>query len=69
MSEFKSDDSVLDGMLVTVCDSCLQASCWHGEFMCDNAKTAGTVEKTVNELKALGLEHSHYWISQLGLNI
>lgn len=23
--------------LVTVCDHCLCASCWHGEFMCDDA--------------------------------
>ena len=47
--------------LVTVCDSCLQASCWQGVFMCDNAQTAGTVEKTVAELTELALEHPDYW--------
>jgi hypothetical protein len=47
--------------MVTVCDNCLQASCWHGEFMCDASKFAGTVEKPLSELQALGLEHPHYW--------
>ncbi len=46
---------------VTVCDACLQASCWQGEFMCDNARSAGTVEKTIKELKELNLEHYSYW--------
>lgn len=47
--------------IVTVCAACLQASCWHGELMCDAAKRAGVVDKTVAELNALGLEHpSHY---------
>lgn len=47
--------------LITVCDNCLRASCWHGIFMCDDAKSAGTTEKTEKELLALGLEHSCYW--------
>jgi hypothetical protein len=46
---------------VTVCDKCLQASCWHGEFMCNDARTAGTVEMTVAELAALNREHPSYW--------
>lgn len=46
---------------ITVCSECLQASCWQGEFYCDNARTAGTVEKTRAELEALALEHPHYW--------
>lgn len=46
---------------VTVCDKCLQASCWQGIFMCDEAQFAGTVEKTIDELKALNLEHPDYW--------
>lgn len=46
---------------VTVCDACLTASCWHGVFMCDRAQSAGTTERTVAELEALGREHpSHY---------
>ena len=47
--------------MVTVCDACLQASCWHGLFMCSEAQNAGTVDKPVSELRALNLEHSSYW--------
>lgn len=47
--------------LITVCDSCLQASCWQGIFYCDDYKTAGTVQKTREELEALGREHHSYW--------
>lgn len=46
---------------VTVCDRCLRASCWQGVFYCGNAQDAGTVEKTVQELMELGLEHPSYW--------
>lgn len=46
---------------VTVCDKCLQASCWQGIFMCDEARTAGTVVKTVGELRELNLENEDYW--------
>ena len=52
-----------DDRLVTVCASCLQASCWLGEFYCDEYKTANIVEKTVAELRALNREHSDYWAS------
>jgi len=47
--------------LVTVCSECLQASCWQGVFMCDKAKSSGTVQKTRRELRKLGLEHESYW--------
>ena len=50
-----------DTDLVTVCSACLRASCWWGEFYCDEYKTAGTVDKTVRELRALGYEHENYW--------
>lgn len=55
--------SILDpNQKVTVCDNCFRASCWHGEFYCDEAKTAGTVEKTVAELRAGNYgEHESYW--------
>lgn len=46
---------------ITVCSACLQATCWQGLFYCDEYRTAGTVEKTLEELKALNLEHSDYW--------
>lgn len=28
--------------VITVCDSCGEATCWRGEFYCDNFKDAGT---------------------------
>jgi len=52
---------MLDDKLVTVCDSCLCACCWQGEFYCEEFKTAGTVEKTIRELKKLNIEDSGYW--------
>ena len=50
-----------DARRVTVCGACLQASCWQGLFYCGEYRTAGTVEKTVAELRALNLEHADYW--------
>lgn len=44
--------------LVTVCASCLTASCWHGEFMCGNSRTANVIDKRASELRELGREHS-----------
>ncbi|MCG8417611.1 MAG: hypothetical protein MJE77_06660 [Proteobacteria bacterium] len=46
---------------ITVCSACLRASCWHGEFYCDEYKEAGTVEKSIEDLRALDLEHESYW--------
>lgn len=46
---------------ITVCSECLRACCWHGNFMCDKAYGAGTVEKTREELERLDLEHPSYW--------
>ncbi len=52
--------------LITVCDKCFRASCWHGIFMCDDAVGAGLVTKTVAELKKLNVEHpSHYSVSEV----
>ena len=42
---------------IIVCSSCLTASCWHGEFYCDEYKSAGTIKKTRSELDRLSLEH------------
>jgi hypothetical protein len=47
---------------ITVCDNCLQASCWQGIFMCDEARDAGIVVKTVAELRKLKLENESYWL-------
>lgn len=54
-------ESVLD-FKVTVCSECLQASCWLGEFYCEQHREASTVIKTVRELHALGpLEDAGWW--------
>ena len=47
--------------LVTVCDACLRASCWHYDFPCDRVVEAGTREIPASELRKLGKEHeSHF---------
>ena len=45
---------------ITVCDACLQASCWQAEHMCATSEHAGIVQKTRRELIALGREHVGY---------
>lgn len=53
---------LLDDFMVTVCSECNRACCWQGEFMCDDAKWAGTREATVAELKDIkASEHWRYW--------
>lgn len=47
--------------LVTVCDSCLCASCWQYEFLCENYKEAGTRQMTIPQLRELNREHPCYW--------
>jgi hypothetical protein len=58
-----TDESALDILdrKITVCDRCLQASCWQGVFMCDAARSAGTREATVAQLALLRREASDYW--------
>lgn len=51
-----------DDYKVTVCAECLRACCWQGEFMCEAARNAGTVVKTVGELRAGKYgEREDYW--------
>ena len=47
--------------LVTVCSSCLQASCWQGIFMCEQSRTAGFTKRTVAQLRKLNREHPDCW--------
>lgn len=46
---------------VMVCAACLRASCWQGEFYCEDYKTADITEKPVSELRELRLESPSYW--------
>lgn len=48
---------------ITVCAACMRASCWHGEFLCERAREAGTARVTREELRTLGLEHEDNWSS------
>jgi len=47
--------------LITVCDACLCASCWHMVFPCQDYQTAGTTKKTATELRKLKREHPSYY--------
>jgi hypothetical protein len=47
--------------LITVCGNCLEASCWQGEFYCQEYKTAGTIQMTRAALREMGLESPDYW--------
>lgn len=49
---------------IMVCANCLRASCYYGEFYCEDYKTANTTIKTIGELRKLKLENSDYWKSE-----
>ena len=53
--------------LIQVCTECGRASCWHGEFMCDNSKGAGLELKTAKELdaKQFGEDKHHYSVEMI----
>lgn len=57
-----------DGDPITVCDACLQSSCWQGIFMCDRSRSAGIVQKSRRQLVKLALEHASYWKTELSCN-
>jgi hypothetical protein len=44
--------------IVTVCDKCLRDSCLQGVFYCEDYLTAGTTEKTIEELRKLNLDRN-----------
>lgn len=46
---------------VTVCNSCLRASCWQGIFMCGKSTEAGLTQRSTKQLAKLQLEHPDYW--------
>ena len=52
--------------MVTVCDVCHRASCWHGVDLCDDAQMAGTVEVPVALLDQWGYENpKHYSVERV----
>lgn len=58
--------------VVTVCSLCLRASCWQGEFMCDNAYGANIVRRKISTLIRVSVynygelqEHPEYWNNDL----
>jgi hypothetical protein len=46
---------------ITVCASCLQASCWQGIFMCDEAECSDIIELPISKLIELDLENPRFW--------
>lgn len=50
-----------DDRLIQVCTECGMASCWHGEFLCQNSKFAGLELKTAKELDDKKLEDKHHY--------
>ena len=54
--------SLIPSDKILVCDKCFRACCFQGEFMCDDARLAGTVLMSVSELRAGNHgENEHYW--------
>lgn len=66
---FLSEDTVLgiaydeSKEMVTVCDKCLRVSCWHGIFMCDDNKSAGTKQMLKSDVIKLGEENTCYIVT------
>lgn len=65
--------SLKDNDKITVCAACLNASCWHGEFMCEEAMNADIIQKTVKELRKIrdstvnpnNWENEEHWLKQI----
>lgn len=52
--------------LVQVCTECGRASCWHGDFLCNESKSAGIELKTAKELDKNNLENKdHYSLEMI----
>lgn len=47
--------------LITVCSECLRACCWLGDFLCDDAAGASTVQIPLSQLRRMSREHPIYW--------
>lgn len=51
-----------DDWTITVCAACSRATCWQGEFYCEDYRTAGTKEITIAEARRLNRENPTYWL-------
>lgn len=60
-----STEELTADMLINVCDACLQASCWLGEFYRDKYKAACVVKLPVWHLRALNRESPDYWAKEI----
>lgn len=58
-----------DSAKVLVCDKCLRAACWYGEFMCQDAQGAGLKILPVGELRKLAREHEDFWSDEKMLEV
>lgn len=47
--------------MVTVCEACRRASCWHGHFYCAEALSAGTVSVPASVLRDEAREDPSYF--------
>ena len=50
-----------ENKIIEVCAECGTASCWYGEFMCNDSRDAGLIKKTVKELRETHLENEENW--------
>ena len=46
---------------ITVCSLCRSAACWQGEFMCDAAAAAATLDVPLDLLRREAREHPSWW--------
>lgn len=53
--------AIAEDYFVTVCDKCLCASCWHGDFLCQESQSAGTCETLASTLIKLGNENPEHF--------
>lgn len=58
-----------ESKLVQVCDKCLTASCWYGEFMCQKSRDAGVMLLPVRRLREINLEHKENWSDEKMIQI
>lgn len=50
-----------DKKIIEVCSSCSTASCWYGEFMCDDSKHSSTKKMSVRDLRKHSSENEQNW--------